>query len=301
MTKNTQAANPKSVLVTGGSGFLGTALVRQLVADGFAVMYTYRSQPIEGLEKYGRRLDLAMIADYGEYEQDFASVDCLVHAAATVTHGAQRSVEDFEEHIVRNYLAFENLVRHLPNLRKIVYISSCSAQLAEVDPSFYGFGKLFMEKMVPHLVEPKHVQVISLRFPQLYGPGEPHGTFVTKFIQRLSNNEPIQLVNNGKVVRDVLYIKDAVGSIAHALTANKSGIFTVTDPKTHTVREVLDAILKATGASGQKIEDRTVPGQAAGVSLHATSTAEKLGYKLGYNLDTGIRETVKMWSSHVSS
>lgn len=300
----TSTSKPRTILVTGGTGYVGKALVAALAASNNTTLYyTYRTRPLVGLEKQGLKIELTDQADYDKHAEKLKTVDYIVHAAAAVNHLKVSPAQDFQDNIVANAEILQNLLQYCDHMRKFAFVSSCSAEIAAQDPSFYGLGKKYIEDSLEHLAETGDFQFTALRFPQLYGPGEPHNTFITKFIKAMRGNQSITLENDGAVVRDVLYIKDAVGSLMHALESEKRGVFTITDPATHTVHDIvkqLESIIKPESLEIQHVQ--VAEAEIAKKSFHFKSSAEAFGYKLRYTLEEGLRETInqRRETNHVS-
>ncbi len=268
--------------------------MHSLADDGKEVIYTYRSEPLKNTKAIGLKLDLTSTSDLTRHTADLKNVTHLVHAAAMVKHNREDILQDLYDQLVSPTEAFRQLIKRLPNLRRVVYVSSCSAALASADPTFYGPGKLLMEGVVRRVAAAQGIPYVNMRFPQLFGPGEPHGIFVTKFMEALQGNEEIQLVNEGSVKKDILYIDDAVGSIRQALVDSiNSGEYTITMPRATTIREVLDTLQKAMAVKAT-IQNITVPDEEArSKSFHFPSTSAAMGYKVRYNVRQGIDALVK--------
>ncbi|HSX06275.1 MAG TPA: NAD(P)-dependent oxidoreductase [Candidatus Saccharimonadia bacterium] len=281
------------VLVTGGSGFLGRNLVQELSEGDDEVWYTYRTKRLRGAKATPILLDLNEVQQYDACAGELQQITHLVHAAAVVRHDQGNILEDLHDQITCSVEGFSNLLQYLPNLQKVVYISSGSAALCDADPTFYGLGKLLMEGVVSRTADAQHIPYVSLRFPQLFGPGEPHGIFVTRFFQALQEGQKIKLVNDGVVSKDVLYIQDAVGSILQALSGKSTGLYTITMDQSYTVKEVIDELAVALGVM-PRIEHVTVDAsEIKNKSFHLESSTAALGYELRYNLHQGIKAMVE--------
>lgn len=297
------SAMTKQVLVTGATGYIGQQLLEVLVSNPeVKVLYSYRNQALEDSRAIGMRLDLNDEKSFEAYTADFAAVEYLIHAAATVEDHATDIQSDVQNHLLGDIRMVTNLISHLPNLKQVIYVSSCSAELADTSSSLYGLGKLVTEKLLIYLAKQNQFTATILRFPQVYGAGEPHGIFITRFIESLKNKKAIQLVNDGAVFKDLLYVKDAVGSIIKALENPKEGTFTITESGPHTVKEVLDYLIKTMNIDTPHIENRIVSDEEVKKnSFHFSSSASELDYNIEYTLENGLTEMTEIQKGkHVS-
>lgn len=288
-----------NILVTGGTGFLGRYVLPLLANDSEVdkLLYTYRRQLCKELASVqGLALDITKLESFEPYRAVLEEVTCLVHMASVVSHGRVALHQDISQNITANFLSFSNLLQYLPNLKKIIYISSGSAEIYKDDPTMYGVGKMLMEQVLQHIAQYHDIACTILRFPQLYGPGEPHDTFVSKFITSFLDSKPIQLMNDGATVRDILYVKDAAASIVHAVKQASSGVFMVSDPAEHTVGEVAAMLQVITGVDDMHIV-RVSSNSTGAPGYHFTSDIDKLGYKLCYTVEQGLKETVRGWNN----
>jgi 2-alkyl-3-oxoalkanoate reductase len=235
------------VLVTGGSGFLGSHIAEQLARAGHEVVALVR--------KTSNRKFLSGLPDltfaYGSVEDPDAvakavqGVQAIVHAAGLVK---ALSPEEFETVNVRGT---ENLLeaakRHVPNLKRFVFISS----LAAVGPSedgrpkgaheephpvtHYGRSKLKAERAV--LAQKDNLPVTVIRPPMIYGPRDTE-TFA--FFQTVSRRV-LPYLGDGTNTLSIIYGGDAAAAAIRAIFADvPSGkCYFVEDGRIYVWREML--------------------------------------------------------------
>ena len=218
-------------LVTGGAGFIGSHLVRALLADGRRVtvldnLSVGRREAIpDGAHfVHGDIRDEAAIADA------LRGVDCVFHLAAQVT--IRGSFERFHEDLDTNVMGTARLLRAIdPQQVKWFTLASSMAVYADADSpapideshparplSPYGVGKLAAEDVSSQVLAARGVPFTALRFFNTYGPGQTYTPYVgvlTIFITRLLRGEPITIFGDGEQQRDFIHVSDIVaGAIA---------------------------------------------------------------------------------------
>lgn len=176
-----------------------------------------------------------------KYDKYFIEVTNLVHLASNIPKGNIKGInflEDLEINIIDNLKMLSHLVKHLKNVKFIVFASSASIYgnnrnlpINENEPvnpfNFYALGKYTIEEALKILFNETGIKSTSLRFSQIYGPGEPHKLAITKFIDATKKGKDIKIFNGGKDIRDLIYIYDAVRAIDLALKVKKNGIFNI--------------------------------------------------------------------------
>jgi nucleoside-diphosphate-sugar epimerase len=168
------------ILVTGGTGFIGSHLVERLQAKGDRVRCLVRtkSHPLH-IDTNGVELFYGDLLRKESLEPAVKGVDAVVHLAA-VQGGTQGKEQFFQVNVTGTKNLIEAASRFAPNLRKFVHVSSISAvgprddttPLTEESPcapvDFYGESKLAAEEAV--LDYRKKVPLLTVRPPLVYGP-----------------------------------------------------------------------------------------------------------------------------------
>ncbi len=171
--------NGKTVAVTGGTGFIGTALTRALLARGYAVRIFTRRYPARRVE--GAQYAEVSYDDRESLKRAAEGADHVVHMAATLF---SRTRAGFERTNVGGTAALVAALASLPKPpEKLVYVSSLAAggptpdggeprteETPDAPVSEYGRTKLGGEKEVQRL--PPFVRRTVLRPPIVYGPNE---------------------------------------------------------------------------------------------------------------------------------
>ncbi|RLA48531.1 MAG: 3-beta hydroxysteroid dehydrogenase, partial [Gammaproteobacteria bacterium] len=202
------------VLVTGGGGFLGRAICRQLLARGDEVIAYQRSASDE-LEKLGIRVIQGSITDADLLNTALKGVDAVIHTAAKA--GVWGPYDEYFRH---NVTGTENVINGcLKNgIRKLVFTSSPSVTHADGDVeggdeslpyaehynSPYPATKALAEQMVMAANCPK-LHTVSLRPHLIWGPGDNH--LLPKLLESAKSGK-LKLPGPDKLI-DTIYIDNA--------------------------------------------------------------------------------------------
>lgn len=217
-------------LVTGGAGFIGSHLTRNLLDEGRRVtvldnLSVGRRDAVDPRARFVH----GDIRDEANLRDALTGVDCVFHLAAQVTiRGSfDRCVEDLDT----NVLGTARLLRALDPSRiawftlassMAVYADAASAApISESHParpiSPYGVGKLAAEDVSQQILEARGIPFTAVRFFNTYGPGQTYTPYVgvlTIFITRLLRGEPITVFGDGEQQRDFIHVSDIVAGAA---------------------------------------------------------------------------------------
>jgi UDP-glucose 4-epimerase len=225
-------------LVTGGAGFIGSHIVRRLVADGAAVrvvddLATGRLERLEGLISSIEWI-MGDLADPRVSDSVVAGVDTVVHQAAIPS--VQRSIRDPVATNRANVTGTLNLLEssRKAGVRRFVYAASSSVygdtevlpkteQMAANPLSPYALQKFVGERYCKLYYELYGLETVSLRYFNVFGPGQdPHSEYsavIPKFTSKLLVNEPLTVYGDGEQSRDFTYVENVVDANLLAMTA----------------------------------------------------------------------------------
>lgn len=219
------------VLVTGGGGFLGSAICRQLLTRGDEVI-AYQRSAADALEKQGAQVIRGDITDVALLNSASKGVDAIIHTAAKA--GLSLNYEDF---FGPNVTGTENVLNACRNngITKLVFTSSPSVTHSDGDieggdeslpypdtyNSPYPETKAQSEKMVM-AANCEDLATVSLRPHLIWGPGDNH--LLPKLLERARHGK-LKLPGPHKLI-DTVYIENAAK--AHLLALDKLA----TDPGT---------------------------------------------------------------------
>lgn len=220
------------VLVTGGAGFIGSELVRQLASKNAEVivldnMVNGKRENLDGLDKNQVRLEVGDILDDVITFKYMEKIDVVYHLACL---GVRHSVHSpYKNHEVNAGGTLKLLINaRKKNVSKFVYVSSSEVYgtalwvpMNENHPTFpptvYGSSKLAGECYVRAFYHTYGFPTVILRPFNTYGPRCHHegdsGEVIPKFMLRCLANKPMIIFGEGNQTRDFTYVSDTARGI----------------------------------------------------------------------------------------
>lgn len=301
------------ILVLGAAGFIGTNLCQQLCGDkdNYVIAYDCSMPALERLKNTISSDNIKYVDGHFEMKDDYVSltrdVDVVYHLISTVVPGTcnQGIAEEFMSNTVVTVKLLDACV--INKVKKIVFLSSGGTvygKIAEVpikedtplNPiSSYGIQKLTIEKLLYlyHYMHKLDYRIVRLANP--YGKYQnPNGVqgVVTTFVYKALNNEPVRLYGDGSVVRDYIYVEDAVKAIIQIATYNgEQKIFNVGTGVGCSVKEIIAAIENTLQI---KMDIDYQPGRAVDVPVNILDISrftEEIGAMQYISLEEGILKT----------
>lgn len=307
----------KKVLVTGGCGWLGSAIVRALLARGDRVVATDLavSAPVAGLAAHDPRL-AAEPADLGEWRQVVDlfrrhAPDAVVHTAAIVgvAPAADIPTNALRVNVEGSINLFEAM--RLSGVRRVVHISTeetygdfLSPVIDEEHPqkpvSIYGLTKLTTEHYGRVYTRDHGLECVNVRTCWVYGPHLPRLRMPRTFVEAALRGEPFHQPDGGDFAVDQVYIDDTVQGVLLALDKDRHRFesYNIATGAAPTIRDAADAVNRAIPGAQITVGD-SGPYKHGGTVLSATKGAldisrarKELGYEPRFDLQTGIEATI---------
>lgn len=213
------------ILITGGAGFIGSNLTKRLVNEGHEVVVLdslLRGNKIDKDTFSKIQFIKADVRDFEVVLEASKNCDLIFHFAAVlgVDIVADNPVETMDVEVIgtRNVV----LSAEINNVKKIMYASTSGIYghsaienaLTEevlVDPrTSYAMAKRYNEIYLASHHQEKGIDVVSLRFFNVYGSNQDNRMVVPLFFEQAMANEAITVFGSGKQTRDFTYIDDTV-------------------------------------------------------------------------------------------
>ncbi len=317
-------------LITGGCGFVGTSLIKQLVLRGGHFIRIVDNLSV------GTREDLGLVCQFEESSLSHLNrlasrtksssvelmvgdilsdqlalkaarnMEVIVHLAANT--GVGPSLEDPAMDCVTNIIGTLNYLeaaRH-NRVRRFIFASS-AAPIGECEPpiheelaphpiSPYGASKLAGEGYCSAYSRSFGVETVALRFGNVYGPGSGHkNSVVAKFIRQARQGQTLEIYGDGRQTRDFIYIDDLIRAIRLAITTDGIGgeVFQIATNEETSVGELVDKLFPLLANSGvSEVEVRHAAPRVGDMRRNFSDTA-KAKRLLGWQAGVSLAEGLR--------
>lgn len=315
------------ILVTGGAGFIGSSLVKRLVADGADVevvdnlwrgsLKNLQGENGESVLKPESKFHLADLTDPAKCLEIIRGFDLVYHLADIV--GGVQFAFDNELFIYRQNILINTNVLAACILNKIpnyVYVgTACSfpkhLQMADgiaalredqtypAEPeSSYGWSKLMGEYEALLAARSNSINVGVLRFHNVYGPGvsieQTRSQVIPSLIMKAVRfpEEPFIVWGSGNQYRDFVYIDDIVEALILVVNHGMNqGVIQVGSELSTSVRDLAEKIIKISGKPINAVYDTSKPEGDRGRVAICERARQILGWQAYTNLDAGLLAT----------
>lgn len=304
----------RTVLITGGAGFIGSNLTRRLVANGDRVriiddLSIGHASYLAGVPHAFLHASLADAAAVGDA---LDGADAVVHLAARA--GIDDSVRDpmgtFEANVAWSMALLD--AARLAGVRRFIFASSNAAAGDHPPPSDetdlphpispYGASKLAMEAYCGAYAATYGLVACSLRFSNAYGPYSLHKrSVVAAWLRSALAGRPIVINGDGTQTRDFVYADDLAAAVQAVLDAREDDVagelFQAGTGIETTVGGLAEAIAAAVG---KPVEIRHGPARSGDVGRNVAGVdkaATVLGYRAVVPLAEGLARTASWFAS----
>jgi UDP-glucuronate 4-epimerase len=303
-------------IVTGGCGFIGFHLCKELLEKG---NYVYCVDNLNNY--YDINLKLARLNILKKYKnfrfsridiQDYSKIfnlvkkfkpDKIIHLAAQA--GVRYSIDNPRDYLNSNIVGFFNILEVCKNFKlPLVYASSSSVygnnkikkfneNLNTDKPvSFYAATKKSNEVLAHSYHELYNIPIVGLRFFTVYGPYGRPDMALFKFTKNILEKKEIEVYNNGNMFRDFTYIDDIIqgilGSISYLDKNSSHDVFNLGRGKSEKIIKFIKLIEKECNIKA-KIKFKPIQnGDVLKTSCNISFSKKKIKFNPKINLEEGI-------------
>lgn len=312
--------NHKTILITGGAGFIGSNLAfyfqkhyphaHIVIVDLFRSTQTLSNGNLKSFGHFKNLLGFSGEVISGDINDPLLITklkndyhfDYIFHEAAI----SDTTALEQDLMIKTNLNAFKDLldiaVVHHAN---VIYASSGATYGDAPSPqrvgreapqNVYGFSKLMMDHLTRQYIEKyPHISIVGLRYFNVYGPREffknKTASMVVQFAhQLLAGKNPKLFENSDQIVRDFIYIEDIIQANILAMHPKESGIFNVGTGRARSFQSMVDILQRELGTSFvcEYIPNPYVGRYQFHTEADIESTRAILGYEPRFSFEEGI-------------
>ncbi len=307
----------KTVLVTGGAGFIGSHLVDRLISLGHRVVVVddLSSGRLQNLDRgavfYHTNISHPSVEEIVRNEQP----DIIAHHAAqiSISESVRDPIRDAEINIQGTLRLMELSRRY--GVGKFIFASSggalygepeqnpCSEQHPVRPISPYGLSKFSAEGYLGMYHSIYRLPYVALRYGNVYGPRQdPHGEagVIAIFARAMLEGKQPKIYGSGRQERDFIYVDDVIDANIAAMDEGQGeyNVGTGTPTSVNQIFEMLKGILKYrwTPTYGP-----AKPGEVFSISLDSSKLQREMGWMPKLSLEQGLVQTVDYLRSSIRS
>jgi ADP-L-glycero-D-manno-heptose 6-epimerase len=312
--------NNKTILITGGAGFIGSNLAfyfqdnypdsTVVVLDMFRSDETFSNGSLKSFGHYKNLLGFAGTVISGDINdkallkdiEESYKFDYIFHEAAI----SDTTVQEQDVMMKTNVNAYEDLlkiaIKHGANM---IYASSAATygdsdrfEVGYEQPNnAYGFSKVMMDNITTkYIKQGADISIVGLKYFNVYGPREyfknKTASMVVQFgHQILAGKTPKLFEGSDKIVRDFIYIDDIIQANILACNPKQSGIYNVGTGKARSFEDIVNILQKELDIDNGKeyIPNPFVGSYQFFTQANIDTTIENLGYKPRFTMEDGIK------------
>jgi UDP-glucose 4-epimerase len=294
----TSSAGAGRVVISGGAGFVGRAVVSAFAGRGYPItVVDRRPHPDPAVYSVvGELTDPQVVAD----AMRGADVAGVVHLAAvtSVLRSVQHPVVTYQTNVavtqelleVCRQVGVDRFIMASTNavVGDVGYaIMDEAASLRPLTP--YGATKAAAEMLLHGYAGAYGMATSALRFTNIYGPGmQNKDSFVPRLMRAALSGAGVQIYGDGLQRRDLVYLDDAVAGVLAAWDRRFTGAAIIGSGSSVTVLELVDLVRKVTGCPLPAEHVAPKPGEMPAVIVDISRARQQLGYQPAVALIDGL-------------
>lgn len=304
------------ILVTGGAGFIGANLLRQLDGSHELRVLDNLVRGQRDLLPEEREIELLVgdIRNRDDVAQAVRDVDLIIHLAAfgSVVDSVADPVENFEINVRGTFEMLRGAAD--AGVERFVFASTGGAIMGDQEPpidedslpwpiSPYGASKLCGEAYMHAFAGSFGIRPVALRFANVYGPYSSHKKgVVTRFIRAALAGDQFEIYGGGQASRDFLHVDDLCRGILAASDSDLSDVVLhLASEKETTITELAQLIIELVGADVEIVHHDKRPGEVERNFARADRAKEVLGWEPQLSLRDGMQNTIDWFRAHDKS
>jgi len=303
------------ILITGGSGFIGSHIVDLLIEEGndSIIIDDLSNGKEENINPKATFYHLSILdnklADIFKKEK----IEVVIHHAAqiSVRDSVKDPLHDMETNIKGSLLLLEHCIKY--KVKRFIFASTGGALYGEQDYfpadenhltrplSPYAIAKLSVEKYLFFYHNTYNLSYTSLRYANVYGPRQdPYGEagVVAIFIQKMLQGKQPVINGDGKQTRDFVYVHDVAKANLLALTHDVTGKINISTGIETSVNQIFQEIKQITHANAPEKHGPPMPGEQLRSVLSFDKAKKVLGWAPSISFSEGLQNTVAFFQKN---
>lgn len=250
------------ILITGGSGFIATPLIKHLLEKGYGIKVIDIKKP----DITHKSLEFVNKSILSNITKDIKGCDAVFHFAALlgVDNSDKRPLDTMKINLEGSVNVFKSAID--AGVKRIVYSSSSEVygeprelpireDSVKGPVSTYGVSKLASEIYAKAYNQEFGTDIKIVRFFNVYGPGQQENWVVPIFISKALRNESIKVFGNGNQTRCFTYVEDVADGVSKVFEKGGSGeIYNIGNNQPTTILELAQTIKELTGSKSEIIK-----------------------------------------------
>jgi UDP-glucose 4-epimerase len=304
------AGKKRTILVTGGAGFIGSNTVTELLQRGFVVrVIDDLSFGFKRFVDEKAEFSQASLAEKAQLDKALAGVDVVMHFAASsiIKFSLEDPLSYVENNIANGVRLLEGMRRN--SVKKIIFSSSASVYgeplrvpVGEDHPTKplqpYGASKLAFESLLSAYFHSFGIESVSLRFFNVYGPRDeqqPVTRAVPHWIKSCLKNKPVILNWGGKQLRDYVFVRDVAQAHIDVMDLKGCRVFNIGSGTGIVMKDLLEEIIRLTRSKSAVVDGGDRAGDPARLVADTDLIFKAVGWKPKVKLRDGLAETVEYY------
>lgn len=294
------------VLVTGGSGFIGSHTVDLLTQKGVEVVVVDKKQPVyKNLRATYYQLDINSSAFETVFKEH--NIDRIIHLAAQPSVAVSNLQPEYDAQ--NNILASIRVIEYAKKyqIKKLLVASSAALYanpqyfpIDENHPTAYLSPYAISKHAMEEYVKWSGLNYIIFRYANVYGPrqdSQGEAGVIAIFTDAITQNKPICIHGDGTQSRDFVYVKDVASANCQAILSDVSGeTINISSQTETTINQLADVILShVPGYSGKIRHTSARTGDIYKSVLSNHKAKQMLGFQNKFSFENGIQETVNFF------
>lgn len=309
---------PKNVLITGGTGFVGSHLARIISESDIAIVVYRHVSPRSFFTQEKLKKNVTMVRTDIRNEKALDSIIKTHHITHIIHTAAMTDVSEVLDKPgeaisinIQGTVSILEAARKIGSIRGIIVASTDKVygkslrNLRESDPLAgdhpYEVSKAAADRLAYSYAKSYGLPIAITRFGNIYGPGDPHASRIVPSIMKAAlTGKPIVLRSDGSFVRDYVYVRDAASAYLFLLRRIKTiagEVFNISSYDSLSVVELIETAKKVLKIDIPYIVGKTQKNEIPHQHL-VWKKIQKLGWRPAYRIEQGLRETYEWYKKH---